>query len=65
MKSMKNGLFNRLVAVVLALAMLLVFPVVSFADVFAGSGDVTESAQEANSGSTSQAAESGTSGTDE
>jgi uncharacterized repeat protein (TIGR02543 family) len=65
MKSMKNGLFNRLVAVVLALAMLLVFPVVSFADVFAGSGDVTESSQESNSGSTSQAAESGTSGTDE
>ena len=39
MRTKKNRMFNRCVALVLSLAMLLVFPVVSFADVFAGSAD--------------------------
>ena len=49
----KHRSFDRCVAVVLALLMLLVFPIVSFSDVFAGSEQTSEVTQQVATDSTS------------
>ena len=41
----KKKVFDRFVALVLSLAMLIVFPIVSFADVFAGTADAANNTQ--------------------
>ena len=64
MTSIKKKAFDRCVAIVLSLAMLLVFPIVSFADVFAGTGDAANSTQAVQT-EESAAAEGESVGTDQ
>ena len=59
----KKKVFDRFVALVLSLAMLIVFPIVSFADVFAGT-DATNSTQTVQA-EENAAAESGNTGSDQ